>query len=125
MPKGTYVCVAEPSGRQNYLITYTTTKILPPCFRPSFLSFLTSLNKESKRKADIINRQQQLRLQDYANIQLELAQTHESFDLSSEGVPLVLAEMLRSRNLIIVTKIFRQIGCPYKFTPIFRRMKTL
>ena len=104
---------------------YTTTKILPLCFRPSFLSFLTSLNKESKRKADIINRQQQLRLQDYANIQLELAQTHESFDLSSEGVPLVLAEMLRSRNPIIITKIFRQIGCPSKFTPILHRMKTL
>ena len=82
-------------------------------FPTFFSSFLTSFNKDSKRKADIINRQQQLRLQDYANIQLELAQTHESFDLSSEGVPLVLAEMLRSRNLIIVTKIFRQIGCHF------------
>ena len=48
---------------------------LTSVFPTFFSSFLNSLNKESKRKADIINPQQQFSLQDYANIQLELAQT--------------------------------------------------
>ena len=50
LPKGTYVRVAELSGQRNYLITSTTTKILPLCFRLSFEVFLPALTKSQREK---------------------------------------------------------------------------